>query len=698
MSFIPTEPGYILPDTLEDIDMETMLVDSAELDTDQIDIAALIEDAVHENRLDDIIDLIDNAPATDAASPVEREGFTQAPITKQKPFALHYAARDGDVDKIKKLINDGYDVNYEDKRSARPLHYAALAGKKAAVSYLIENKSDVHDIAYEGNTALHFALKKHHYDIAKELIFKGKANPYVINGAGYNPLYYLVKDLSKKALLHKEGESLDSIKKLLDTVLDFATQGDATYIVSEGSFKKDNVNYAKESPLVIELLLLASHATSKELQKILLDGAHNIGAHDSNHQSYLQALNLLHRFPTGGIYDLSLTKGNSMVLVSEGHYGLFTTALARDSLAAFLETIPDSADLSLLKEIFKSVYETYANAADYCENKLQDTTYAQALALYNAGKTVLLPSGWSGHFVDVIVSKTQKMYVVANSGDRYVGEPSLQEDSENEPGDNAGLIFYKFEDGDKLDEKFFKSILTNDARVKLELELPMKYGMVESLFSIENPDQKYGNCGWESHRDAIEGNLLIELLNRNVPFEQAKDQAKHMYETWDLFHGNYIIDSYMENHPGLPVEALLDILSCLQPPKSEENKPSPQVATEDAGKIEYNEIKMELHGKKIVETLQSAHYKEDFKDFIKSLDLDDAACKTFLQTLKENYQVDVDAIIAQPQEAQAPVTTEVGVPDNLSVLPSEAPHTSPHFNIAHQIMVERCLTGEPIII
>ena len=75
---------------------------------------------------------------------LDREGRT----------ALHYAACDGDIDSVCRLVADGADVNLQDKRGWTPLHFAAQARSKESVVYLLEHGAavDVEDV--HGNTPL----------------------------------------------------------------------------------------------------------------------------------------------------------------------------------------------------------------------------------------------------------------------------------------------------------------------------------------------------------------------------------------------------------------------------------------------------------------------------------------------------------------------------------------------------------------
>ncbi|MEE8216502.1 MAG: ankyrin repeat domain-containing protein, partial [Acidiferrobacterales bacterium] len=56
---------------------------------------------------------------------------------------LHDAAENGDLDKVKRLIGEGADVNARDDYSLTPLHFSAGAGHTAVVELLIAEGADV---------------------------------------------------------------------------------------------------------------------------------------------------------------------------------------------------------------------------------------------------------------------------------------------------------------------------------------------------------------------------------------------------------------------------------------------------------------------------------------------------------------------------------------------------------------------------
>lgn len=89
---------------------------------------------------------------------------------------LHFAAADGDLEQIKALLSEGYDLNAFDKDLGKtPLHYAAQNNHIQAVQLLIQAGADVNanDPSKIGNTPLSEIVQTCSYEMAKILIDAG---------------------------------------------------------------------------------------------------------------------------------------------------------------------------------------------------------------------------------------------------------------------------------------------------------------------------------------------------------------------------------------------------------------------------------------------------------------------------------------------------------------------------------------------
>ncbi len=110
--------------------------------------------------------------------------------------SLHFAAQDGDAEKVKELLSEGYDPNVFDDLSKTPLHYAAEQEHVEVMKVLIEAGADVnaHDEARIGNTPLREVAGNCSYEVAKILTDAG-ADPTI---PGWMQITAI--DLSRKRL------------------------------------------------------------------------------------------------------------------------------------------------------------------------------------------------------------------------------------------------------------------------------------------------------------------------------------------------------------------------------------------------------------------------------------------------------------------------------------------------------------------
>jgi len=87
------------------------------------------------------------------------------------------AARKGDLDTVKTLIERGAPVEAKTPYGQTPLYLAAMSGHEAVVQFLLEKgaKTDVRDTFYKASL-LDFVLQRKHYAVAKMIIAKGTGN------------------------------------------------------------------------------------------------------------------------------------------------------------------------------------------------------------------------------------------------------------------------------------------------------------------------------------------------------------------------------------------------------------------------------------------------------------------------------------------------------------------------------------------
>ena len=88
---------------------------------------------------------------------------------------MHFAAQDGDMLKVKELIEAGYPVNQFDEIGKTPLHYAAINEHMEVIRLLLDEGADVnaHKESYIGNTPLGEVAGSCSFDVAEILVEAG---------------------------------------------------------------------------------------------------------------------------------------------------------------------------------------------------------------------------------------------------------------------------------------------------------------------------------------------------------------------------------------------------------------------------------------------------------------------------------------------------------------------------------------------
>jgi len=85
-----------------------------------------------------------------------------------------FSAKDGDLDRVQKLLNKGISPNKEDSAGYRPLHYAARNGHYRVCELLLDNGAEVNAVTRcIRATALHRAATQGHSDVITTLLHHG---------------------------------------------------------------------------------------------------------------------------------------------------------------------------------------------------------------------------------------------------------------------------------------------------------------------------------------------------------------------------------------------------------------------------------------------------------------------------------------------------------------------------------------------
>jgi uncharacterized protein len=155
-------------------------------------------------------------------------------ITSKDPLrvgenALHVAARRGDLDVTKELVNAGAAVNMPDGLDQTPLMHAAQFGRTDVMALLLKNGADPAFSMTEGTTALMFAARNGPLESAQLLLDNG-ADVNQTDESGDTALFFAIhmEDESDACgmmrLLLERGARLDMRNADGFTVIEFARE------------------------------------------------------------------------------------------------------------------------------------------------------------------------------------------------------------------------------------------------------------------------------------------------------------------------------------------------------------------------------------------------------------------------------------------------------------------------------------------
>ncbi len=101
------------------------------------------------------------------------------PINKKGITPLHKAAANNDLGEIKKLLDNGANINIRSKNGNTPLIYAAIYGSNESFEYLLKNKADYKIKSKLPSSAVNYALNNQNVTMIRALLSAG----YEINGS-----------------------------------------------------------------------------------------------------------------------------------------------------------------------------------------------------------------------------------------------------------------------------------------------------------------------------------------------------------------------------------------------------------------------------------------------------------------------------------------------------------------------------------
>ncbi|KAH9189215.1 hypothetical protein AeNC1_008809 [Aphanomyces euteiches] len=243
------------------------------------------------------------------------------------------AAKGGDLKKVRALLDDDANVNYNDKNDETALHWASRKGHLDIVQELLarQDENRLMLLEQDGETALHLASSKGHLDIVKELLVHA-ASIDVANHDGVTALqraaWYGHLETVKELLAR--GASIDVANKNGVTALQWALMNGHLDIVKElltCGASVDLTNNNGESALY-----WASRKGHLEIVKELLASGASTGMMALHGASWNGHLNIVKELLARGASVNAASKDGETALYlasSNGHVDVVKELLAR---------------------------------------------------------------------------------------------------------------------------------------------------------------------------------------------------------------------------------------------------------------------------------------------------------------------------------------------------------------------------------
>lgn len=158
----------------------------------------------------------------------------------------------------------------------------------------------------------------------------------------------------------------------------------------------------------------------------------------------------------------------------------------------------------------------------------KDQVIDRCLESYQAGRPVVIPTGWRGHAISVVIDGDH--LVITNRGDRAHA--------------NANSRVYKINDPASINKETLAKILVDDDRTEKGGVVRKQFfseGIEQALgltkvFEIKKKDQTVGNCGYTNNKGAFQALMFLQEYRKNqeAGYKAAQNTTKSLYRKWSL--------------------------------------------------------------------------------------------------------------------------------------------------------------------
>lgn len=486
---------------------------------------------------------------------------------------------------------------------------AARKGDYKLVSSLIalHGKSLMNSQDHLGTSALHLAVIHGHTKIVKILISQSGINTnlqaYKDNqqGHSYSPLDMAIKysqPIEMVQILLEAGASSKYPTHLLLMLFDKGFESELVNCEQKLNFTafQNTINildlllknipsmaYIQGTPISSILYQMNCYIADPNEKVLMQQMIEILLVHDINHfeHGFITAKNFTHAFPSNKQY-ATINSYSKDAVSAEGHFSVFTVKSFHDSILDYQHNLNEETSI-LKKNIFSEVNASFYIAERAILNAGSYDVSKMLFALYEDGATLLLPTGWEGHAIDIILDKSLGLYVVANAGERYMTLPS---------GVNA------YNHHSPISEEDIYKILNNQEKFNLEYDHYYDLSLSKnSEFSEIFADQLYGNCALNSlllSNWSLTYIFLYKSLNNPT-------LAKKMADSWH--------QDMIEHHKTLTLK------NYLSDPYFKDDRPLYDVLIKYESKLDHPEKIEQAH--LILDFLSSPEHLSGFKHFYK---------------------------------------------------------------------------------
>jgi len=189
---------------------------------------------------------------------------------KEGNTPLYRAVAFDHMEVVKLLLSKGADVNKAKKDGDTPLTIASYEGHTEIVKLLLAKGADINKVDKDGETALYVASEGNHFDIV-EMLRKAGANVNKADNRGRTPLYVASREgnvSSVRELLKSKNVQVDKVDKDGWTPLMIASQFGAPLCAR--ALLKAGANVNKAKPDGVTALHVASFNDQEDVVKELL--------------------------------------------------------------------------------------------------------------------------------------------------------------------------------------------------------------------------------------------------------------------------------------------------------------------------------------------------------------------------------------------------------------------------------------------